>query len=477
MRRLIERYRLPECCVKYSHNSGPAERQGFFTFGEGTVCFGSCSVEKLAPSVDVGLCDAHHLVHFYGDNPHLPFDPDELVDNLLLERYPTKARDLPHQGVLRSVYYTLRRLLPVTLRKHLQRFYLTDWETIRFPQWPVDTTAERFFEQCLALLMKAQGLDTLPFIWFWPDAYDSCAIVTHDVETESGRNFCSSLMDIDDSMGIKSAFQIVPEGRYTVSPAFLSEIRGRSFEINVQDLNHDGSLFRNQKRFMRQIAAVNRYGREFGAKGFRAAVMYRNQEWYHALDFEYDMTVPNVAHLEPQRGGCCTVFPYFIGPLLELPLTTSQDYSLFHILNASSLELWERQIALIRQKHGLIHILVHPDYILKKREQEIYLQLLRYLDRLRRTENVWITTPAHLNTWWRVRSKLSLNHDGSEWRIEGAGSERARLAYAGLEGDTISYEIPASMPRLPTSSRGPDATMNRIETSIRDRSVRLSIEQ
>jgi hypothetical protein len=195
---------------------------------------------------------------------------------------------------------------------------------------------------------------------------------------------------------------------------------------------------------MRRVVAVNRYGREFGAKGFRAGVMYRNQAWCHALDFEYDMSVPNAAHLEPQRGGCCTVFPHFIGPLLEMPLTTTQDYALFHFLKDCSLDLWKRQIALIRQKHGLIHILIHPDYILKKREQETYLQLLRYLDRLRRTENVWITTPAELNNWWRARNKLSLIHDGSEWRITGAGSERARLAYARLQDGTIRYEIPTS---------------------------------
>ena len=59
------------------------------------------------------------------------------------------------------------------------------------------------------------------------------------------------------------------------------------------------------------------------------------------------MSVPNVAHLEPQRGGCCTVMPYFIGDILELPLTTTQDYSLFHILGDYSIALWKQQIELI----------------------------------------------------------------------------------------------------------------------------------
>jgi hypothetical protein len=28
------------------------------------------------------------------------------------------------------------------------------------------------------------------------------------------------------------------------------------------------------------------------------------------LCFAYDMSIPNVAHLDPQRGGCCTIMPF-----------------------------------------------------------------------------------------------------------------------------------------------------------------------
>src|SRR4030095_13902574 len=101
----------------------------------------------------------------------------------------------------------------------------------------------------------------------------------------------------------------------------------------------------------------------FECGGFRSGAMYREQRWYEAFGFAYDMSVPNVAHLEPQRGGCCTVMPYFVGDILELPLTTLQDYSLFHILDDYSLTLWQRQIASIREQHGLITFLAHPDYL------------------------------------------------------------------------------------------------------------------
>jgi hypothetical protein len=72
-----------------------------------------------------------------------------------------------------------------------------------------------------------------------------------------------------------------------------------------------------------------------------------------------------VAHLEPQKGGCCTVFPYFIGDVLELPVTTTQDYTLWHILGERSTDLWKAQMDVILQKNGLANFIVHPDYILE----------------------------------------------------------------------------------------------------------------
>lgn len=52
---------------------------------------------------------------------------------------------------------------------------------------------------------------------------------------------------------------------------------------------------------------------------------------------------------------------YFVGNLLELPVTATQDYTLFHTPGLQH-ELWKRQIELIMEKHGLLSFIVHPDY-------------------------------------------------------------------------------------------------------------------
>src|SRR3974377_2217094 len=100
------------------------------------------------------------------------------------------------------------------------------------------------------------------------------------------------------------------------------------------------------------------------------------------------MSVPNVAHLDPQRGGCCTVMPYFVGNILEIPLTTTQDYMLFHLLNDYSLDLWRMQTEAIMQKNGLVSFLIHPDYIIEKRARGTYRDLLTFLRQLRSRERL-----------------------------------------------------------------------------------------
>ena len=284
-----------------------------------------------------------------GSSVNLPFDLKEVVDNLRCELYSQGFASSAAAKMLARAYYLLRPLFPISVRKHLQGWHLRDWERLPFPHWPVDRTVDQVFEQTMLLSLKAQRVDQIPFVWFWPEGASSCAIMTHDVETVFGVRSCSYLMDMEDAHGIKGSFQIIPEQRYEVTDDFLDSIRQRGFEIVVHDLNHDGQLFGDKDEFLRRAKKINFYKKQFGASGFRAAVLYRNQLWFDALEFSYDMSVPNVAHLDPQRGGCCTVMPYFVGKMLELPVTTTQDYTLFNILDDYSIDLWSKQINLIAE--------------------------------------------------------------------------------------------------------------------------------
>jgi hypothetical protein len=287
---IFDRYRCPEQFIGTSVTAPLSAENGCFRFGHDLLCYGrSCGVTSGA-SADNRTPRLLDGVQADQADIHLPFDLGQLVDNFTHERYlissnGTAPGSAPNR-LLSKLYCSVRPVLPASLRIPLQRMYFRGWEKLAFPAWPVDLTVESLLESALLLCMKSSGIDAVPFIWFWPDGAPSAAIVTHDVETAQGRDFCPRLMDIDESFGFRSSFQIVPEERYPVTTAFLQEIRDRGHEINVQDFNHDGNLFRDRRQFLSRVKAINEYGRAWGAKGFRSAILYRNLNWYDALAFE-----------------------------------------------------------------------------------------------------------------------------------------------------------------------------------------------
>ena len=373
---------------------------------------------------------------------------DDAIRVLRLEQYvhnSTSSIDpSARKSLVRQIYYWLRPLFPVAFRKYLQRIALRDWGSIPFPNWPVDCTTEKLMDAVWQGLLESETEEELPFIWFWPEGKSSCCIMTHDVETAVGRDFCKTMMEMERRHGITSAFEVVPEERYEVSERYLQELRDGDCEVCLHGLNHDGHLFNSEAVFLERVGKINAYAKNWGAVGFRSPVMYRNLAWLHAFEFSYDMSVPNVAHLDPQRGGCCTVMPYFIGDILELPLTTTQDYSLFHILQQPSLDLWKQQVAMIRERNGLISFIIHPDYVNEKWSSDLYDGLLGYLAELRAQHGVWMALPKEVDAWWRARRKMRLVREGGDWRISGPRAEQARVAYASLKEGKVVYRVESS---------------------------------
>jgi hypothetical protein len=135
--------------------------------------------------------------------------------------------------------------------------------------------------------------------------------------------------------------------------------------------------------------------------------------------------------------------PYFVGNILEIPVTTTQDYMLFHLLNDYSLNLWKTQTELIMQKHGLVSFIVHPDYVIEENAQGVYRDLLRFLRQLGARQRIWFALAGEVDVWWRLRSKMHVVEQDGKWRIEGFGAEHAHLAFAKLAGDRIEYEFGA----------------------------------
>lgn len=438
----LDYFRCPDPFAAVEASPNRLTDQGYFAFG-GATCYGRLGHRRPARQVSASLVDVSADAVMRNGVLELPFDLAEVVTNLREERYCLAPvgwlQALLGSAPARSVYYFLRPLLSVSVRKHLQRLRLSDWESIPFPKWPIDDSVDEIFRTTMALLLKRSGRVEIPFIWFWPEGSAACAMMTHDVESAAGRAFCRDLASLDESYAIRSAFQMIPS--HPLETRLVADLRRRGFEVNLHDLEHDGRLFEDRQRFERRAAEINQFARRFQCRGFRSGAMYREQTWFDALQFSYDMSVPNAAHLEPQRGGCCTVMPYFNRSILELPLTTTQDYSLFHILGEYSVDRWKAQTEALLSKHGLISFIAHPDYLTEPQARAVYVELLEYLARVQSERHLWIALPGQVNDWWRARRQMRLVRSGTSWRIEGPQSDRARIAYARLDGDMIAYRF------------------------------------
>jgi hypothetical protein len=442
----VDYFRCPEHFAVLGPDDHLPLEAGYFRFGD-AIGYGRQGVGDPSPRPDGALVDVSSGVFTANGRVILPFDLGEAVGNLRHERYPEAQRQIEHVSsfsLSHAGYYFIRPLLPVGVRKHLQRLHWRGWKSLPFPRWPVDAAVEALMKQAVRVVLERGGLAELPFIWFWPDGAPGAVMMTHDVEGSAGAQFCAGLMDLDDEFGLKSSFQVVPDAPWSSRDAtrrLVEAIKSRAFEVNVHDLTHDGHLFRNRDRFLRHATRINERGREFGSRGFRSGALYRRQDWFAALDIAYDMSVPNVAHLEPQGGGCCTVMPFFMGHVLELPVTAAQDYTVFQILGEYSTRLWDRQIDRILCENGLISFIAHPDYLIETRARNVYRELLRRLVDLRAPHRVWIALPAEINHWWRSRRGMRLVPHGRSWGVEGPGHERARVAWARLRDGQVIYDV------------------------------------
>ena len=112
--------------------------RGFFRFGADAVCYGQAA-GNTRPYVNGNLFDALQAVRLDENKVLLPFDVNQVLNNLRYERYVANGGGTWLEAAwAKDAYYRLRPYLPVGLRKHLQRAYLRGWEARTFPNWPVD---------------------------------------------------------------------------------------------------------------------------------------------------------------------------------------------------------------------------------------------------------------------------------------------------------------------------------------------------
>ena len=351
---------------------------------------------------------------------YIPFSIDEVMVNYHYERYIQKARTVPPK-ILINLFYTFKPLIPrrvqITLRAYLTKFQ----SKIKFPRWPTETSLEDFKRFIFGLFAGAAKTKKIPFVWFWPNNKKYCLVLTHDVEGVTGWRNIGRIISLEKGLGFKSSFNIIPKSNYIKSEV-LDSIKRGGFEIGVHGYNHDGRLFSSKKIFEERIKKINEIAEQWGARGFRSPSTYRNPDWYNLMELDYDSSFPDSDRYEPQPGGCLSIFPYFIGKIIELPITMPQDFTLFALLEQKDAQIWREKAEEIKKRTGMICLIAHPDkgYIGDKDNEKLYRE---FLDFLKDDESQWNALPKEVANWWKRRYYAEIVCDGGKLRIKAGAPE------------------------------------------------------
>ena len=363
---------------------------------------------------------------------------DKEMGTFLFERYKDNSSTM----VLRT-YYVLKSLIPRRLQILLRRRRAKSVQS-SFPLWPIEEKLERLKRQILITCTKTR--DEIPFIWFWPHGKTFAFVITHDVETQEGLGNIQRICEIEKKYGFRSSWNLVPE-RYSVEPEFLNRLVNDDFEVGIHGLKHDGKLFNSRRVFDERMRKIEKYGVKWGAVGFRSPATYRNRDWMENMPFEYDSSFPDTDPYEPQSGGCLSIFPFFMGNLVELPITLAQDHTLFEILRCKDISIWKQKIDWIEKMNGMALVIVHPDYIRssgggRKRGRypiQYYEELLRYV---RKKDHYWHALPRDVARWWRSRAASEIIPDkNAKLCVKGPAAKDGVIRWIKLVNDEVMFEV------------------------------------
>jgi peptidoglycan/xylan/chitin deacetylase (PgdA/CDA1 family) len=220
------------------------------------------------------------------------------------------------------------------------------------------------------------------------------------VETADGLRLAVEIADLEEERGFRSSFNV--GGWYDLDRGILRELEERGFEVGVHGLRHDRSLFSSRAAFEDQQPGLAALRERVGGKGFRSPATHRFFEWLGELPFSYDCSVPHSDPFEPQPGGCCSVWPFFVGSLVELPYTLPQDHTLFTLLGARSIAVWLEQVERLEAAFGLVQCVTHPDpgYLAEPKRRALYAE---FLTALAERDGLWRALPSEVAEWWRLR--------------------------------------------------------------------------
>jgi peptidoglycan/xylan/chitin deacetylase (PgdA/CDA1 family) len=336
-----------------------------------------------------------------------------------------------------AAYYAVKPLLPRRLQIALRRIYARRQAGVDFPRWPVEPLLVESGRAARRAELDRRGADRLAQVAAWPRGYRFAAVLTHDVEGPAGLHNLPQVLEIERRHGVVSSWNFVAED-YTIDGGLFEEVVAAGCEVGLHGVSHDCSLFESRSSFEEQLPKIHRYLARWEVDGFRSPATHRNPDWMPEIRAAYDSSFPDTDPFEPQPGGCCSIFPFFLGDLVELPITLVQDHTLWEILRRDEIGLWTEKADWIIENGGLVNLITHPDYLDRPSRLRMYEEFIEYLTS---QEGGWLALPREVARWWRTKSSLVCVEDDRGVHVEGEGADLAAVQWVQRSGDGVRYEL------------------------------------
>ncbi len=311
------------------------------------------------------------------------------IDHELVTKYFLENNFVSSFGLKQKAYYNIvRPILPIKLRQRLQKEYNSKI-----------SLKENFINDEFVNIIKKQSDFNQSKEKLYPENFKSALVLTHDVEELAGFRNIPKIIDVEQSLGFKSSWNIVPY-KYPIDNGIINYINNAGHEIGIHGYNHDGKLYYSEKIFNQRVPLINQAINKYNAIGFRSPQVHRNLKWLQKLDIKYDASCFDYDPYQPFPGGTGSIWPFIIGKFVELPYTLPQDHTLFYVLQKKDIAIWKNKTNWLIQNYGIVLCLTHPDYLINESHFNVYKNFLIYLKSLK---DIWHCLPKEIAEWWKFK--------------------------------------------------------------------------
>lgn len=346
---------------------------------------------------------------------------NNIVNNLIYEQYYKIRRPLYSRL---PFDYTK---IPVGLRNSIFNLFMNLKTDPGYPNWPIEKSVElirHLYIKSISIKLRKP----VPYISLWPKEKRFAILITHDCDTESSFINANKIREIEKRYKVKSSWNIL-SNKYRINLTLLKKLKEEGCEIGLHGYNHDNKMpFLRKTKIIRRIESASDLIKKLAIRGFRSPSLLRNKDFLELLSlyFAYDSSTSDTDICSPlgMRNGTCTVFPFFIKNMVEIPITMPQDYRLIRLKKTKYeiFEIWKRKIDFLRKVNGLIVLLTHPDSHIFGNDEyfSVYEKTLKYLTSF---NDGWLTIPSEVEKWWNERDTAWLKNGRA------INSKRATVSY------------------------------------------------